>query len=151
MRCLRKFLCQFGLTADPEVTKPYGHSFDDDPNWLPEGPDFKQNKDGVQRFAKGYLAYAGAGPNSRGNQFIVSLTGVGPLAGGSPWEVPFSELVGAHSFTTLNKVYTGYGEQGPTQGRVSREGVTDKLRANFPKMDYINACEVVDETVQEEK
>jgi cyclophilin family peptidyl-prolyl cis-trans isomerase len=151
MRCLRGFLCQFGLSGSPQLNKEYRISFADDPNWLPEGPDHRENSDGVKRFAHGYLAYAGAGPNSRGNQFIVSLANVGPLAGGSPWEVPWGELVGSHSFEALRKVYTGYGEKGPTQGKISSEGITDEVRQRFPKLDYVTACEVVDEGVQEEE
>ena len=42
----------------------------DDKPWLPQGPKFRQNEDGVKRFAQGYLAYAGGGPNTRGNQFM---------------------------------------------------------------------------------
>jgi peptidyl-prolyl cis-trans isomerase A (cyclophilin A) len=145
MRCLKNFLCQFGLSGDPILTKEYRKNLPDDLNWLPQGPLFKENEDGVKRFAKGYLAYAGAGPNSRGNQFIVGLQANGPLSGGSPWEVPWGELVGAHSFESLDKVYTGYGEKGPTQGRLGREGVTDGMREEFPKLDYVTACEVIDE------
>ena len=151
MRCLRGFICQFGLSGDPFLTKQYRKSLPDDTNWLPEGPEFKENDAGVKRFAKGYLAYAGSGPNSRGNQFIVSLEPNKPLGGGSPWEVPWGELVGKHSFETLGQVYTGYGEKGPTQGRLSREGVTDALREEFPMLDYVTACEIVDETIQEDK
>ena len=29
--------------------------------------------------------------------------------GGSPWEVPFAQLVGENSYETLGKFYTGYG------------------------------------------
>ena len=86
MRCVPGFLCQFGLNSDPEQTKKFNKSFPDDPNWLPEGPDHRQNSDGIKRFARGYLAYAGGGKNSRNNQFIVALKNNGPLAGGSPWE-----------------------------------------------------------------
>ena len=88
MRCLPGFLCQFGLNNDRDVTRKFRGSFEDDPNWLPEGKEHRKHGD-VQRFAIGYLAYAGAGKNSRGNQFIVALDNNGPLAGGSPWEVPW--------------------------------------------------------------
>lgn len=148
MRCLRGFLCQFGLSGDPAMTKQFRQTIPDDTNWLPEGPMFKENDIGTKRFAKGYLAYAGGGPNTRDNQFIVALQPNGPLGGGSPWEVPWGELVGKHSFDTLDQLYTGYGEKGPTQGRLFREGVTDKLREEFPNLDYVIACEVVDETVE---
>lgn len=144
-RCLENFLCQFGLTGEPEVTHKYKATFPDDPNWLPEGPTNRQNEGGVIRYAKGYLAYAGAGPNTRSNQFIVSNAPSKQLAGGSPWEVPWGELVGQHSFDALDKFYTGYGDKGPSQGELHAKGVTDELRQRFPKLDYIASCTVVDE------
>ena len=87
MRCVRNFLCQFGIAGEPSYNKPYHVNLRDDPNWLPEGPAHRQNDRGVKRFAKGYLAYAGAGKHSRSNQLIVALADSGPLGGGSPWEV----------------------------------------------------------------
>ena len=65
----------------------------------------------MKRFAQGYLAYAGSGTDSRGVQLIVALEANPRLGGGSPWEVPWGELVGAHSYDTLAKIYTGYGEK----------------------------------------
>jgi hypothetical protein len=64
MRCMKDFLCQFGINSDPTVTKTFKSNIKDDPNWLPEGPEYRENADGVKRFAKGYLAYAGGGKNS---------------------------------------------------------------------------------------
>lgn len=104
----------------------------------------------MSRFARGYLAYAGAGKNSRGTQLIVALKDNGPLAGGSPWEVPWGEIVGAESFQTLSKIYTGYGEKGPPQGRLMREGASDAVKKQWPKLDYINKCQLMDERFQEE-
>jgi hypothetical protein len=121
----------------------------DDRNWLPEGSKNRE-KNGVKRFAKGYLAYAGAGKNSRGTQLIVALADNGPLAGGSPWEVPWGELVGGHSFKTLDKFYTGYGEKGPPQGKLGKDGFNDAMKKDFPLLDHINSCHVVDERYQEE-
>jgi len=152
MRCIKNFLCQFGLNSDPTAKQKLWTkgSIDDDPNWLPEGPKHRENKQGVKRFARGYLAYAGAGKNSRGTQMIVALKESGPLAGGSPWEVPWGELVGAESFQTLSKIYTGYGENGPPQGRLMREGASDAVRKEWPKLDYINGCQLMDERFQEQ-
>ncbi|CAJ1959590.1 unnamed protein product [Cylindrotheca closterium] len=152
MRCIKNFLCQFGLNSDPTAKQklPTKGSIEDDPNWLPEGPNHRENKQGVKRFARGYLAYAGGGKNSRGTQLIVALKENGPLAGGSPWEVPWGELVGADSFQTLGKIYTGYGESGPPQGRLMKEGASDAVREEWPKLDYINSCQLVDERFQEQ-
>jgi cyclophilin family peptidyl-prolyl cis-trans isomerase len=145
MRCVPGFLCQFGLHSDPAKTRAFRDSIPDDPNWLPEGPDHRQNFDGVKRFAKGYLAYAGGGKDTRDNQFIMALEPNGPLAGGSPWEVPWGELVGIASFQTLSKIHTDYGEDGPPQGKLHNVGMTDEMRQAFPLLDYITRCDVVDE------
>lgn len=148
MRCVKGFLCQFGLAGDPVLTKKYDKNLKDDVNWLPEGSDHRQNPQGVKRFAHGYMAYAGAGPNTRSNQFIVSLKASGPLAGGSPWEVPWGEVVGESSFQTLAKIYTGYGEKGPSQGILRKEGASEQVQHMFSKLDYITSCDVVDHEVQ---
>ncbi len=87
-RCIQDFICQFGLSSDASLSKLFKKSIQDDKNWLPEGPAHREHE-GVKRFAKGYIAYAGGGKNSRNNQLIISLTDVGALAGGSPWEVCF--------------------------------------------------------------
>ncbi|KAL7486441.1 hypothetical protein ACHAW6_012045 [Cyclotella cf. meneghiniana] len=147
MRCLRNFICQFGIAGDPTYNIEYngsGKNLKDDPNWLPEGPSHRTNELEVKRFAKGYLAYAGGGKDSRSNQFIVALNDNERLGGGSPWEVPWGEVVGEESFATLDKIYTGYGEKGPSQGRLSREGSSEEIAKEFPMLDYILSCDVVD-------
>jgi cyclophilin family peptidyl-prolyl cis-trans isomerase len=148
MRCIKGFLCQFGLNNDPVRSKQFKETLPDDPNWLPEGKEHRTNEKGVKRFPRGYLAYAGGGINTRDIQFIVSLVDVETLAGGSPWEVPWGELVGKHSFDTLSRIYTGYGEDGPPQGTLWAEGMTKISRAKFPKLDYITSCSVVDQQIQ---
>lgn len=144
MRCIKNFLCQFGL-AGP-ASKAFDSRILDDPNWLPEGPDYR-TVHGVNRFAQGYLAYAGAGKDTRGSQLIVSLKPNPRLGGGSPWEVPWGELVGEHSFTTLSKIYTGYGDHGPSQGRLRKEGASAEVAKEFPLLDFVLSCQVVDEAV----
>jgi cyclophilin family peptidyl-prolyl cis-trans isomerase len=148
MRCLSNFICQFGL-AGP-ASKDFDSRLPDDPNWLPEGPDHRTNAEGVKRFAQGYLAYAGGGNDSRGVQLIVSLKANGRLAGGSPWEVPWGELVGQRSFETLANIYTGYGDKGPPQGRLRREGSSEEVAKDFPMLDYILWCELNDRADDDE-
>jgi len=147
MRCIKNFLCQFGIAGDPSSNTPYvgkKNILMDDTNWLPEGPTHRKNELGVKRFGKGYMAYAGGGKNSRSNQLIVALNDNERLGGGSPWEVPFGELVGEESFQTLNKIYTGYGENGPSQGRLRKEGSSEGVKKDFPNLDYILGCDVND-------
>jgi hypothetical protein len=59
MRCLKNFLCQFGIAGEPSLNRKY-KSIQDDPNWLPKGPTHMTNEYGTKRYAKGYFAYAGA-------------------------------------------------------------------------------------------
>lgn len=87
MRCVKNFICQFGLNSNKDLSTKYRPNLEDDPNWLPEGPAYRTNEQGVVRFAQGYMAYAGGGTNSRTNQLIISLVPVETLAGGSPWYV----------------------------------------------------------------
>jgi len=56
------------------------------------------------------------------------------------------ELVGEESFETLSKIYTGYGEDGPSQGKLHKYGMNDTMKKQFPNIDYINKCVLVDET-----
>lgn len=83
-RALKGFLVQFGLAGDPEVHKFYHQlgNLPDDPSWLPLGPSGRV-VNGVERFRKGYLAYAGAGKNSRGTQLIMAFNNNRYLGGGN--------------------------------------------------------------------
>jgi cyclophilin family peptidyl-prolyl cis-trans isomerase len=149
MRCVHNFLCQFGLAG--EASRQFQGSIPDDPNWLPEGPTHRENSLGVKRFSRGYMAFAGSNSanGSRNVQIIVALTDNGPLAGGSPWEVPWGELVGAHSFETLSKIYTLYGEKGPKQGKLRNADALPKVVEEFPLLDWIQSCHVVDKVEEE--
>lgn len=146
MRCISKYLCQFGLNSNPKYTKKYrGRSLIDDPNWLPQGEKYRFHDKGVNRFAKGYLAYAGSGENSRDVQLILSLHDNRPLGGSSPSEVPWGEIVGDKSFKTLGKFYTGYGEDGPPQDRLLQEGASKEIKDEWPLLDYITSCQLIDQ------
>ena len=86
-RALKGFIIQFGLSSDMAFQKEFEKKYiggkgglKDDPSWLPLGPTNRE-LDGVKRFQKGYLAYAGAGKNSRGTQLIVSFQDNKFLAG----------------------------------------------------------------------
>jgi len=87
MRCVRNFLCQFGLAG--EHSAQFREAIQDDRQWLPPGKDNRKNAQGVKRFQRGYFSYAGAGKNTRSLQIFVALQDDGPLGGGSPWEVRF--------------------------------------------------------------
>ena len=78
------------------------------------------------------------------DQLIVALDDNPRLAGGSPWEVPWGEVVGEESFHTLDHIYTGYGEKGPSQGRLRNEGSSENIKKDFPNLDYILGCQFID-------
>jgi len=137
--------CQFGLAGDPEFTKRFNTRLHDDPMWLPPGADHRQNEHGVKRYPQGFFTYAGSGNHSRSNQFVLTLKPNPFMGGGSPWEVPMGELVGKESFHTISKFYTGYGEKGPSQGLLHREGVSEKVQTQWPLLDYVTGCSLVDE------
>ena len=148
-RCIKNFLCQWGIAGREHTPHEFMKSFEDDPSWLPWGPKY-WSIEGVARFAQGYLAYAGGGKNSRGNQFILGLVPNQRLCGGSPWEVPWGEIVGSRSFATLSQIYTGYGDAGPTQGYLHSHGADEALARKFPLLDYVDSCDVVDDGTSQE-
>ena len=82
---------QFGLAGDPAIQSAFEKTMGgsrgflvDDPQWLPAGPPGRQIN-GVKRFQKGYMAYAGGGKDSRGTQLIMAFEDNLYLGGGSPW------------------------------------------------------------------
>lgn len=106
MRCIKHFLCQFGIAGDPSLNAQYGgkNNLKDDPNWLPEGPSHRKNELGVKRFAKGYLAFAGGGKNSRTNQLIVALDNNERLGGGESYSF-LSYILISFALYELSKLY----------------------------------------------
>ena len=137
--------CQFGLAGDPAFTERFSSRLLDDPMWLPPGQNHRENSQGVRRYPQGYFTYAGGGNHTRSNQFVLTLKPNKFMGGGSPWEVPIGELVGKESFETMSKFYTGYGEKGPPQGLLHREGNSIKVQTEWPLLDYITGCTLVDE------
>lgn len=53
-------------------------------------------------------------------------------------------MVGEESYATLGKISTVYGEKGPSQGLLHREGSSAKVAEQFPALDYVLSCSVVD-------
>lgn len=145
-RAMKGFLVQFGLSGDPAMQSRYHEmgNLPDDPSWLPLGPPGRQIN-GIKRYQAGYLGYAGAGKDSRGTQLILAFEDNLMLGGGSPWEVPFGQLIGESSFATMRRFYTKYGEK-PSQGKIMNRGMA-YIREDFPLLDVISECRVVRENV----
>ena len=73
-RALKGFLVQFGLAGKPELHKAMNSKgwLIDDPSWLPFGPKYRE-VNGIKRYQKGYMGYAGGGKDSRGTQLIMAF------------------------------------------------------------------------------
>ena len=138
-RALKGFLVQFGLSSDPDIQTMWHRrgNLQDDPSWLPLGPTNREH-DGVKRFRKGYMAYAGAGKNSRGTQLIMALQNNGPLCGGSPWEVPWGQVVSSDLWK-LDSIFTEYGEK-VHQSKIMNRGY--EYLKDFSSLDYLKNCKV---------
>ena len=147
--------CQFGLSANTSLTKEFGKKIVDDPLWLPTGKEnrFSKGPNPIKRYPKGVLTHAGAGKNSRSVQFVLTLKPNKYMGGGSPWEVPLGEVVEAPGYdgedVSLPDLYTGYGEKGPGQGLLRREGVSEEVREKWPLLDYVLRCSVEDRLLEE--
>jgi len=158
--------CQFGLSSNKTLTKIYGHSIPDDPLWLPTGPTNRfslYEKVKIKRYPKGVLTQAGAGNNSRSVQFVLTLKPNKFMGGGSQWEVPLGEVVtvldneNRDSYirndnddgVSIPNIHTGYGEKGPSQGLLRREGVTDYVKKKWSLLDYMLQCSIVDRLIVE--
>jgi cyclophilin family peptidyl-prolyl cis-trans isomerase len=156
MRCIENWMCQFGLAG--WISETWKHKIPDDPQWLKAATTAaaatataaaaaanNNNNNNNIHFQTGFLAFAGSGPNTRGRQLFVALSDQNQL-GKQPWEVPFGETIGKHSFATLQRIYKDYGEDGPDQNRMIEEGAHDYAMREFPNLDYILSCQIVDET-----
>jgi len=155
--------CQFGLSSNASLTRAFDRpTLVDDPLWLPTGPEHRfsdpdpKNKSRTKRYPKGVWTHAGGGRNSRGVQFVLTLKPNKYMGGGSPWEVPLGEVVEADNKknhdndndgfvdVSLPDLYTGYGEKGPSQGLLRRKGAPASVREEWPLLDYLLSCSIVD-------
>mmetsp|Transcript_76519 Transcript_76519/g.153634 ORF Transcript_76519/g.153634 Transcript_76519/m.153634 type:complete len:420 (+) Transcript_76519:74-1333(+) len=153
-RAVKGFIIQFGTPGDPAWSAKHKGEFPsikDDPQWLPLGPlcgaKQKHKRKTCLRHRKGFLSFAGGGPNSRRIEMFVGLADTGHGGDGkqATHEVPFGRVVPA-SFPVLDQLYTGYGEmqsfggRAPPSGRIGKLGV-GWLQEEFPLLDFITGCE----------
>lgn len=137
-RSVPDFLTQFGISDRAEMKSYHGIQVKDDTNLhIP--------------ITRGFVSYAGSGPNSRSTQLFISYADLSNHLGKSPWETPFARLVGEQSQATLDKIYKGYGDippfgKGPDQREIHRQG-NQYVRDNFPMVTFIKTCKLVTETV----
>jgi peptidyl-prolyl cis-trans isomerase A (cyclophilin A) len=129
-RAIPNFMVQFGLHANPTVTKVWQSAR------IPPDKVTQSNK-------KGFITFAMAGtPDTRTTQVFINFRANANLD--SAGFAPFGEVV--RGIEVVDKIYTGYGEGapgggGPTQARVANEGNAYLIKS-FPKMDYIKAATI---------
>jgi peptidyl-prolyl cis-trans isomerase A (cyclophilin A) len=128
-RVLSGFVVQFGISADPKVSKVW--------------EDAKIKDDPVTQSNKtGYLTFATAGPNTRTTQLFINLNDNKNLD--SMGFAPFGQVTAG--MDVVQKLYSGYGEgapngSGPSQDLIQSQGKA-YLDAKFPNLDSIKTATV---------
>jgi peptidyl-prolyl cis-trans isomerase A (cyclophilin A) len=125
-RVVKGFVVQFGISADPKVSKAWQTAtIKDDPVKTSNVP--------------GTLTFADAGPNTRTTQLFVNLGSNASLDGQG--FAPFGRVTSGMS--VVDKLYGGYGEK-PTgdQPQITAQG-NAFLRKTFPKLDSILTARIV--------
>ena len=129
-RALRGFVVQWGIAADPAMTRRW------QARRIPDDPVTQSNRRGTVTFASG-------GPGTRTVQLFVNLRDNARLdAMGFP---PVGEVI--RGMDVVDALHTGYGEgapagRGPSQDRLTTEGAT-YLAADFPLLDRILTARIV--------
>jgi peptidyl-prolyl cis-trans isomerase A (cyclophilin A) len=128
-RVLPGFMAQFGLAADPAVTKKWVNAR------LPDDPVTQHNTVGM-------LTYATAGPASRTTQLFINMADNSRLdaQGFAPLGTVISGM------DAVMSLYSGYGEgapngAGPDQQTITSQG-NEYLQAHFPMLDFIKTATV---------
>lgn len=128
-RVLSGFVVQFGLNADPDVSKVWrAANIKDDPVTQSNKP--------------GFITFATAGPHTRTTQVFINLGNNAQLDGMG--FAPFGQVTAG--MDVVKQLYSGYGEgapqgRGPDQGAVSSQGKA-YLDKNFPKLDSIKTAAI---------
>jgi peptidyl-prolyl cis-trans isomerase A (cyclophilin A) len=128
-RVLPGFVVQFGLSADPQVSRVWrSANIKDDPVTQSNEP--------------GTVTFATAGPHTRTTQVFINLGNNGQLD--SMGFAPFGQVT--EGMDVVKKLHGGYGEgapqgRGPDQGTISSQGKA-YLDKNFPNLDSIKSATI---------
>lgn len=140
-RNVPKFLTQFGISADYDTRTFHRSNTIRDDAPLPE----------PIRFKPGMLSYAGSGPDSRTTEIFVVAprTSQSQLDhfGVNPWETPFG-IIDFVEKTAVARWFS-YGDMppygnGPDPQKIYRKDGYEYLKTEFPDLDYIEKCVVVE-------
>jgi peptidyl-prolyl cis-trans isomerase A (cyclophilin A) len=124
-RVVPNFMAQFGIAADPAVTKTWDVPIQDDPVKT-------SNVRGTVTFAQT------SAPNSRSTQLFINFVDNAFLD--SQRFAPFGKVVSG--METVDQIYSGDREN-PDQGRIQAEGNT-YLEKEFPRLDYIKTARIAE-------
>jgi len=128
-RVLPGFVVQFGLSADPQVSRVWRSAN------IKDDPVTQSNKPGTVTFAT-------AGPHTRTTQVFINLGNNGQLD--SMGFAPFGHV--SEGMDVVKKLHGGYGEgapqgRGPDQGTITSQGKA-YLDKNFPNLDSIKSATI---------
>ena len=129
-RVIPGFVVQFGLNADPQVSRVWRAANIKDDSVT------QSNKPGTVTFAT-------AGRDTRTTQVFINLGNNGGLD--SQGFAPFGQVT--DGMDVVKKLHSGYGEgapngRGPDQGAITTQG-KEYLDKNFPKLDSIKTATIV--------
>lgn len=128
------FLTQFGITPNKDLRK----------HWREQGP-IADDPNEHRPIKRGYLSFAGAGPNTRDMQLFIALADSDWL-GKAPWEVPVGRVIYG-MVEVVDKIFPvgeihPFDEHGVKQGKIWAEG-NEYLHKKFPKLDYFTDCSIM--------
>lgn len=137
-RSVAGFLTQFGISDKKQYADMHGQQIRDDPNLhIP--------------VRKGYLSYAGSGPNSRSTQIFIAYSD-SDFLGKEPWETPFARVTqNPANLAVLDAIHKlgdikPFGD-GPDQQELYRLG-NGYIRKEFPQIDFVQSCSILNGSVQ---
>jgi len=122
-RIVPNFVVQFGLAANPAVTKKWDVAIKDDAV--------------AQTNRTGALSFATMGPETRTTQIFINLKSNPSLD--TQGFAPFAQVI--EGMEIIEHLYGGYGEQ-PDQGAITSQG-NAYLEKNFPNLDYIKTATIL--------
>lgn len=122
-RIVKNYVAQFGLAANPAMTKKWEEKLlDDDPV--------------VRTNRVGAVSFASQGPNTRTTQVFINLRSNMTL---DDRFAPFGQVV--EGMENIEKLYSKHGEA-PNQEQIRKRG-NAYLKQNFPALDYIRKAEIM--------
>lgn len=138
---------QFGVPESESLRRKYKASppIKDDTQSRDVNPKIPRDPN----FRRGYMSFAGGGPNTRKTDvFITYMTGNANGNPSAPWEVPVAEVIEGmdhvESFTTEYGDLQMFGGNAPDSNRIWEEGYAF-LQKEYPQIDYIGPCTLVTE------